>query len=64
LKYSFKITKIHKIVFVDEAKGIYKRVNISPDGKHLVGGVLIGDATQFGMLQQTVINKIVLPSNT
>jgi nitrite reductase (NADH) large subunit len=51
------------IVFRDEAKGIYKRVNISPDGKHLVGGVLIGDATQFGMLQQTVINKIVLPQN-
>jgi nitrite reductase (NADH) large subunit len=51
------------IVFRDEAKGIYKRVNISADGKHLVGGVLIGDAAQFGMLQQTVINKIVLPQN-
>ena len=25
------------IVFRDEAKGIYKRVNISADGKHLVG---------------------------
>jgi nitrite reductase (NADH) large subunit len=51
------------IVFRDEAKGIYKRVNISADGKHLVGGVLIGDATQFGMLQQTVTNKILLPTN-
>jgi nitrite reductase (NADH) large subunit len=51
------------IVFRDEAKGIYKRVNISADGKHLVGGILIGDATQFGMLQQTVTNKILLPPN-
>jgi nitrite reductase (NADH) large subunit len=51
------------IVFRDEAKGIYKRVNISADGKNLVGGVLIGDAAQFGMLQQTVNNKIVIPPN-
>ena len=51
------------IVFRDEAKGIYKRVNISADGKHLVGGILVGDAAQFGMLQQTVTNKIVLPQN-
>jgi nitrite reductase (NADH) large subunit len=51
------------IVFRDEAKGIYKRVNISPDGKHLVGGILVGDAAQYGMLQQTVVNKIVLPAN-
>jgi nitrite reductase (NADH) large subunit len=51
------------IVFRDEAKGIYKRVNISADGKHLVGGILIGDASQFGMLQQTVTNKILLPPN-
>lgn len=51
------------IVFRDEAKGIYKRVNISADGKHLVGGVLIGDAAQYGMLQQTATNKILLPPN-
>ncbi len=51
------------LVFRDEAKGIYKRVNISADGKHLLGGVLVGDASQFGMLQQTVTNKIVLPLN-
>ncbi|NJN34459.1 MAG: nitrite reductase large subunit [Saprospiraceae bacterium] len=51
------------IVFRDEAKGIYKRVNISADGKYLVGGILVGDASQFGMLQQTVNNKMVIPPN-
>ena len=54
---------VRSIVFRDQSKGIYKRVNISPDGKHLLGGVLVGDASQFGMLQQTVNNKIVLPAN-
>jgi len=54
---------VRSIVFRDQSKGIYKRVNISPDGKYLLGGVLVGDASQFGMLQQTVNNKIILPAN-
>ena len=51
------------VVLKDQAKGIYKRINISADGKYLVGGVLVGDAEQFGVLQQAVNNKIVLPPN-
>ncbi len=54
---------VRSIVFRDQSKGIYKRVNISADGKHLLGGLLIGDAQQYGMLQQTAINKIILPPN-
>ncbi len=49
------------IVFEDKAKGIYKRINISEDGKHLVGGILVGDAGNYNMLLQTVQNKIILP---
>src|SRR6185436_9783362 len=44
-------------------KGIYKRINITEDGKQLLGGILIGDAVQYNMLLQTVKNKIVLPPN-
>ncbi len=51
------------VVLKDQAKGIYKRINISADGKYLVGGVMVGDAQQFGVLQQAVNNKIVLPPN-
>ena len=51
------------ILFEDKSKGVYKRINVSLDGKHLLGGVLVGDAEQFGMLQQTVNNKIILPPN-
>ncbi|UOG74944.1 nitrite reductase large subunit NirB [Hymenobacter tibetensis] len=49
------------IVFEDAHNGVYKRINISPDGKYLLGGVLIGDAEAYNMLLQTVNNKIVLP---
>ncbi|MDH5827017.1 nitrite reductase large subunit NirB [Sphingobacterium faecium] len=51
------------IVFEDSHKGIYKRINISNDGKQLLGGILIGEAEAYNMLLQTVTNKIVLPPN-
>jgi nitrite reductase (NADH) large subunit len=51
------------ILVQDNSKGIYKRINISNDGKHLLGGILIGDAEQYNMLLQTCKNKIVLPPN-
>ncbi|HEY4287906.1 MAG TPA: nitrite reductase large subunit NirB [Puia sp.] len=49
------------IVFEDRHKGIYKRINISTDGKYLLGGVLIGDTTAYNILLQTVNNRLVLP---
>lgn len=51
------------IVYEDTQKGIYKRMNISLDGKELLGGILIGDAEQYNMLLQTVKNKTILPPN-
>lgn len=51
------------VVFEDSLKGIYKRINISADGKELLGGILIGDASQYNMLLQTCKNKLVLPPN-
>lgn len=51
------------IVFEDTHKGIYKRINISNDGKYLLGGILIGNAEAYSILLQTVNNKIILPPN-
>lgn len=51
------------IAFKDKRKGIYKRINISEDGKHLLGGILIGDASAYNMLHQMVANKMPLPEN-
>jgi len=51
------------IVFKDTHKGVYKRINISNDGKYLLGGILIGDVDAYNMLLQTVNNNIPLTAN-
>lgn len=51
------------IVFEDKFKGVYKRINITNDGKYLLGGILIGDAQAYNILLQTANNRIVLPPN-
>jgi len=55
--------EIRSVVFEDTMKGIYKRINISADGKQLLGGILVGEAEQYNMLLQTCKNKTVLPPN-
>jgi nitrite reductase (NADH) large subunit len=49
------------IVYENSAKGVYKRINVSADGKYLLGGILIGDAEQYNMLLQNVKNRTILP---
>ena len=51
------------IAFQDRRNGVYKRINISEDGKHLLGGILIGDAGQYNLFHQMVVNKIPLPEH-
>lgn len=51
------------VVLNDTIKGIYKRINVSPDGKRLLGGILVGDADAYNMLLQTVKNRVLLPPN-
>ncbi|MGX5819753.1 nitrite reductase large subunit NirB [Chitinophaga lutea] len=53
--------RCHTIVLEDSAKGIYKRINISPDGKYLLGGILVGEASAYNQLLQTCKNNVVLP---
>lgn len=50
------------IAFQDKHNGVYKRINISHDGKYLLGGILIGDASQFNIFHQMVANKMPLPA--
>jgi nitrite reductase (NADH) large subunit len=49
------------ISFQDKRNGVYKRINISEDGRYLLGGILIGDASQYNILHQMVVNKMPLP---
>jgi len=51
------------IVYENTAKGIYKRINITRDGRYLKGGILVGDAEAYNMLLQITQNHMDLPEN-
>lgn len=53
----------HAIVFENKLQGLYKRINISKDGRKLLGGILVGDASDYNMLLQLQQNEIPLPDN-
>ena len=50
-----------EIAFNDTINGTYKKLVVSEDGKLLLGGILIGDASAYGNLLQLVQNEITLP---
>jgi len=51
----------HVISIFDTATAVYKKLVLSPDRKHLLGGMLVGDAAAYGELLQITQNQIVLP---
>jgi len=51
------------LVLNNPFSGLYKRLNLSADGKYLLGGILVGDASDYNMLHQAFRNKIKLPEN-
>jgi nitrite reductase (NADH) large subunit len=50
-----------ELAFTDAINGTYKKLVLSADGKLLLGGILIGDASAYGNLLQLVQNQITLP---
>jgi nitrite reductase (NADH) large subunit len=52
-----------ELVFADAVAGIYKKLVVSADGRRLLGGVLVGDATAYGVLRPMVASGIELPDN-
>ncbi|HEY4074984.1 MAG TPA: nitrite reductase large subunit NirB [Herbaspirillum sp.] len=49
--------------FTDERKQIYKKIVVSDCGKYLLGGVMVGDASEYGTLLQMMLNRIELPES-
>ncbi|VXB22363.1 nitrite reductase, large subunit, nucleotide-and Fe/S-cluster binding [Burkholderia sp. 8Y] len=47
--------------FSDERKQVYKKLVVSDCGKYLLGGVMVGDAAEYGTLLQLMLNKMELP---
>ncbi len=50
-------------VYLNEQSGVYKRLVVSPDNQYLLGAVLVGDTSDYGQLQQLVLNQIKLPEH-
>jgi nitrite reductase (NADH) large subunit len=53
----------YPIVYENKKEGLYKRINVTKDGKRLLGGILVGDASEYNNLQQIYLNNIELPKN-
>ncbi|MDV7137307.1 nitrite reductase large subunit NirB [Maribacter sp. TH_r10] len=51
------------IIYENKTKGVYKRINVSHDGKTLLGGIMVGDAEDYSILHQMYLNNIPLPEN-
>jgi nitrite reductase (NADH) large subunit len=49
------------IVFRDLVQNVYKRLVLSDDGKHVLGGMLVGDASAYGALSQMAKNRMPVP---
>ncbi|MBD1897018.1 nitrite reductase large subunit NirB [Coleofasciculus sp. FACHB-129] len=50
-----------EISVTDTIQGVYKKLVLNEDGSHLLGGILVGDASAYGTLLQFVQNAIALP---
>lgn len=46
----------------NEPQEIYKKIVISEDGKTLLGGVLVGDSSDYSTLLQMMLNQMALPA--
>ena len=51
------------IVYENKFSGIYKRINVTKDGKTLLGGILVGDSSDYNGLFQIYSNAMALPPN-
>jgi nitrite reductase (NADH) large subunit len=47
---------------VDERAGVYKKLVLSKDGTKLIGGILVGDAQDYGTWLQLMLNAMQLPA--
>lgn len=48
--------------YANEKAKKYKRINVSADGKQLLGAVLVGDCSDYDTLLQYYLNGIILPN--
>ncbi|MEJ1964351.1 MAG: nitrite reductase large subunit NirB [Gammaproteobacteria bacterium] len=47
--------------FTDERRQVYKKLVVDAEGKRVLGGVLVGDASDYGTWLQMMLNDMALP---
>ena len=52
-----------ELTYADDVAGVYKKLVISADGTRLLGGVLVGDASAYGVLRPMAASGLPLPEN-
>ena len=59
--YEVPADKATPLVFEDPFAGVYKKLLFSPDGTRLLGGILVGDASDYGRLAMFAKSDAPLP---
>ena len=57
------VKKLEELTINDPYRGIFKRLFITEDGQRLLGGILVGEADEYGQLLQLYLNEMKLPEN-
>ena len=52
-----------ELTYADAVAGVYKKLVVSDDGRRLLGGILVGDASAYGVLRPMVSSGLALPDN-
>ncbi len=60
---NFAKEEVDEITFENKRTGIYKKINVTKDGTKLLGGILVGDSSDYNSLYQIYINGMKLPEN-
>ncbi len=50
-----------ELAYSDPLGGVYKKIVVTGDGKYLLGGILVGDASSYLSLRPLVTSRIELP---
>jgi nitrite reductase (NADH) large subunit len=53
---------VSEVTYVDDVEHVYRKLVLSADGKKLIGGVLVGDASAYDVLRATSASGGTLPA--
>ena len=51
------------IVYQNKSVGVYKRINVDVASNRLIGGIMVGDTSDYNALLQLFLNEMKLPDN-